>query len=63
MMITSLLGTRLHAEAKITPVDTGTGILERISVTFGISKDDQRMRTDFVGIDAPIPTWVDASVS
>lgn len=61
MMISSMLSTRLHADAKITPVDIGekAAIVKRISDTFGIDKTDQRICTDFVGIDAPIPTWVE----
>jgi hypothetical protein len=63
LLVSSMLATTLSKKSKITPVDYGAHIVDRIKETFQIEYDDPRLERSFVDRrNSAIPDWVDGNV-
>jgi hypothetical protein len=63
LLVSSMLATTLPNESRITPIDFGTDVVNRITETLQITTDSQRLDTTFTGRCADaIPAWVEANM-
>lgn len=63
MLVSSMLTTNLRNTTKITPVDFGDDIAERIRAVFDLGSTDDRLNTNYVGLgEAAISQWVSDNV-